>query len=89
MNKLLVNVLAIVAQLERDILSERTKCGLLEARRNHKIFGRPKNSYKLKVHQKEIQKFLDEKAPISFIARHFKVSRSTVYKFLNYLNQKK
>lgn len=86
---LLVHIFAVVAQLERDLLSERTKCGLLEARRKKVLFGRPKKSYCLKEHENEIQELLEEKASISFIARRFKVARSTVYNYLNYLEETK
>lgn len=83
----MVHIFAVVAQLERDPLSKRTKCGLLEARKKKVLFGRPKKSYFLKDHEKELKELLKEKASISYIARHFKVARSTVYSFLEYLKE--
>ncbi|KKN42711.1 hypothetical protein LCGC14_0710600 [marine sediment metagenome] len=40
--KFLVNMFAALAQLERDIIIERTKAGLESARRRGKILGEPK-----------------------------------------------
>src|SRR3954470_3144339 len=49
----MAGLLAIFAEFEREILRERTRAGLLEARRNGKRLGRPKTAG---LHTAEIRK---------------------------------
>jgi DNA invertase Pin-like site-specific DNA recombinase len=62
--KLLMAIYSYFAETERDYISIRTKQGLAAARAQGKQLGRPKGSKNkktstLKIHQTEIQKYLD------------------------------
>lgn len=62
--KLLMAIYSYFAEAERDYISIRTKQGLAAARAQGKQLGRPKGSKNkktsaLKIHQVEIQKYLD------------------------------
>lgn len=62
--KLLMAIYSYFAEAERDYISIRTKQGLAAARAQGKQLGRPKGSKNkktstLKIHQIEIQKYLD------------------------------
>lgn len=62
LSRLLIAIYGYFAQTEREIISERTKQGLLGAKSRGKILGRPKgrkNRYRvLDVHKEEIKKYL-------------------------------
>lgn len=44
--KLFLQIFAVIAEFERNLISERTKSGLEGARRRNKLLGRPKGSTK-------------------------------------------
>lgn len=75
--RLVFHVFASIAQFERERISERTKEGLVSARKRGRIGGRPPA---LTVSQKdEVRRMRDEEhRAISEIARLFKVSERTV-----------
>jgi putative DNA-invertase from lambdoid prophage Rac len=74
--KLMLAMLAAVAEMERDLIVERTQAGLVRAKSEGKILGRkPKTSPEQRVLIVEGYK---EKESISALARRFGVSRSTV-----------
>lgn len=87
MSRMFYTIIAAFAQLERDLISERTKAGLAEARKRGRVGGRPKGMSLdakkkaqpiLKLHAtdamsvREIMKALDVR------------STSTFYKYLNW-----
>ena len=74
--KLVMTTLAAVAEMERDILIERTKAGLERARRDGKRLGRPKAVDKETA--ATIQMELDLKVSIAQIARSHAISRATI-----------
>jgi DNA invertase Pin-like site-specific DNA recombinase len=76
--------LGIAAQIERELISERTIEGLKLARKSGKKLGRPPGprKSKLDIHRDEIQTFLDTGAPKAWIARYYKVNKGTFYKWL-------
>ena len=74
--KLVLTTLAAVAEMERDILVERTNAGLDRARRDGKKLGRPKALDKLAAAAIRIE--LDQKVPVAEIARNHAVSRATI-----------
>ncbi len=79
--KLLLSMLAAVAEMERDLLIERTNAGLLRA----KAEGR-KWAGLLKSHRKLVERFLDKRAAgvsVSALAREYGVSRATLAALLN------
>tara|TARA_R110002126_G_scaffold236965_1_gene380527 strand:- start:85 stop:696 length:612 start_codon:yes stop_codon:yes gene_type:complete len=83
-SQFIVNLFAALAQLERDIIIERTKAGLASARARGKVFGAPKGLSK-KNQQKAIiceQYFKEGKLTVSEICDRVDVSRATYYKYL-------
>jgi putative DNA-invertase from lambdoid prophage Rac len=74
--KLLVTMLAAVAEMERDLLIERTQAGIARARSEGKVIGRPsKTSPK---QREEMLTSLAAGATVSSVARRYDVSRATV-----------
>lgn len=74
--KLLLSMLAAVAEMERDLLIERTQAGLTRARAEGKKLGRPS---KIAPEQRsDILMSLSEGASISALARRYAVSRATI-----------
>lgn len=74
--------LSISAQLERDIISERTKSGLRAARASGKTLGRPAGKSKLDDKAEEIERYLAKGINKSDIARLLDVSRSLLASWL-------
>ena len=74
--KLVLATLAAVAEMERDILIERTNAGLARARKEGKRLGRPKATDEAAAIA--IQRKLAEGVSVSQIAREHGVSRATV-----------
>ena len=85
-SKVLAFAFALSAEIERDLISQRTKEALARKRAEGIILGRPlgrKSSHvKLSTHEKEIQSLLEKKISKSAIARILGVNRMTVDKFL-------
>jgi len=74
--KLLVTMLAAVAEMERDLLIERTHAGIARARSEGKHIGRP---FKTSAGQRsEMVASLAAGATVSAVARKYSVSRATV-----------
>lgn len=74
--KLLLTMLAAVAQLERDMLIERTNAGLARARKEGKALGRPaKTTPKQRT---EMTRLYASGESVSALARTFKISRASV-----------
>lgn len=74
--KLLLSMLAAVAEMERDLLIERTQAGLVRAKAEGKQLGRPS---KITPEQRSvILKALSQGASISSLARSYEVSRATI-----------
>tara|TARA_R110001632_G_scaffold11451_2_gene41307 strand:- start:231 stop:506 length:276 start_codon:yes stop_codon:yes gene_type:complete len=77
---------AALAQLERDIIIERTKAGLASARARGKILG-AHTGISNKNQQKAIiceQYFKEGKLTVSEICERVNISRATYYKYLRY-----
>lgn len=74
--KLLLSMLAAVAEMERDLLIERTQAGLVRAKAAGKQLGRPS---KITPEQRSvILKALSQGASVSSLARSYEVSRATI-----------
>jgi putative DNA-invertase from lambdoid prophage Rac len=74
--KMTMNVLAAVAQFERDLLIERTQSGLERARTQGKHPGRPaalNHEQRILVHDA-----LEARATVSALAREYDTSRQTI-----------
>ena len=74
--KLVLATLAALAEVERDILIERTMAGLERARSEGKHLGRPKTDAWADAEQ--IRRRLDNGESVSAIAREYGASRATV-----------
>src|SRR3954454_19292695 len=75
----MAGLLAIFAEFEREILRERTRAGLLEARRNGKRLGRPITAG---LHASEIRKLHHAGISKSEIARRLQIGRTSVRRIL-------
>jgi len=85
-SQFIVNLFAALAQLERDIIIERTKAGLESARRRGKVLGAPKGISK-KNQQKAVlceEYFNEGKLTVTEICERLEISRATYYKYLRY-----
>lgn len=74
--KMLLSMLAAVAEMERDLLIERTHAGLARARAEGKTLGRPAKT--TPAQRVEIREKLAAGAPVSALAREYGISRATV-----------
>ncbi|WP_409727426.1 recombinase family protein [Massilia sp.] len=74
--KLMLAMLAAVAEMERDLIVERTQAGLARAKAEGKSLGRP--SKLTQEQRRAIVEGYARKQSISALARQFGVSRSTV-----------
>ena len=87
--KVLVTLFSLLAEMERDILSQRTIQALRAKRAQGIILGRPKGSLgvsKLDGKQEQVQELLKHKVAKSAIARMLGVSRTTL---LDYIRSRK
>ncbi|MBO0331890.1 recombinase family protein [[Muricauda] lutisoli] len=83
-SEFIINIFAALAQLERDIIIERTKAGLESARRRGKILGAPKGLSK-KNQQKAVlceEYFNEGIVTVTEICERLNISRATYYKYL-------
>ncbi|MDR0659733.1 MAG: master DNA invertase Mpi family serine-type recombinase [Prevotellaceae bacterium] len=86
-SKVLAFAFGLSAEIERNLISQRTKEALARKRAEGVILGRPKGSksknVKLTGKEKEIKELLDKKISKSAIGRILGVHRLTVSSFLN------
>jgi DNA invertase Pin-like site-specific DNA recombinase len=84
--KVMVTMFGLFAEIERDLLSERTKMGLANAIAKGKKLGRPQGRFgkhKLDGKENEIKEMLSYGVAKAAIARKYKVSRTTVVDFID------
>jgi len=84
-SKILITLFSLLAELERDLISERTKSALYATRMNGKILGRPKGSTsksKLDGKENEIMMLMHKKVSRSAIARILNTSRTNLTEFI-------
>ncbi|HAR95130.1 MAG TPA: resolvase [Deltaproteobacteria bacterium] len=87
--KATISVFSLLAELEKDLISARTRRALAAKREEGMTLGRPKGSLgksKLDPRISEIIDLLKDKASYSFMARRFKVSVPTVINFIKTRN---
>lgn len=88
-SKVLAFAFSLSAEIERNLISQRTKEALARAMSEGKHIGRPKGSKnkstKLSAYKDEIIRYLDEGVSKNSIAKIYGVHRFTVYRFCNYL----
>lgn len=84
-NAFLLTVMSGLSQLERDLISQRTKEGLESAKVRGRKGGRPnKRNSKSKV----VELMIQNKCTINEIVNQVGVSRSTIYRIIKDLNKK-
>ena len=84
-SKVMVTLFGLFAEIERELISMRTKEGLAAARASGKRLGRPKGRLgqsKLNGKEEEIQRLLSLQVSKSSIAKITGVDRSTLYHFI-------
>lgn len=84
--KLLFNIMASLAEFERDLIRERTKAGLEAARTRGKKGGRPKGLSKEAENIAYAAKSLyqERKLSVNEIANRLGICKATLYKYLKY-----
>lgn len=82
--KTMVAMFGLMAEIERDLISQRTKAGLAAARAKGKVLGgRPgPRTSKLDVRREEIQDYLAKKVSLASIAKLVGVAPSTLQGWL-------
>ena len=84
-NKVMITMFSLFAEIEHDLISERTKEGLARARAQGKLLGRPKGTLgksKLDGKEQEIKNYLAKKVNKANIARIYGVSWPTLDNFI-------
>jgi len=82
--KVMITMFSLFAEIERDLISERTKEGITAARTKGKTIGRPKDSIgksKLDGKESEIRLLLEKAVGITSIAKIMK-SRTSLRNFI-------
>ncbi len=83
--KVMTSLFALFVEVERDLISERTREGLAKAKASGETFGRPKGSLgvpRLDGKEDEIRQFIDLGVSRTATAKITGVSRSTLYNFM-------
>lgn len=94
MTKTMITTFGLVAELERDLISQRTKAGLARARASGKKMGRPRKS-KLEPYREDLEELRAMKISAEGCARwllhrrNFKVHAQTVLRFFERLDAEK
>jgi DNA invertase Pin-like site-specific DNA recombinase len=84
--KVMVTLFGLFAEVERDLISERTREGLIAAKAKGKLLGRPRGSLgrsKLDGKELQIQTPLDKKVSKASIAKIMGISRTALYNFIH------
>ena len=87
--KVMTTLFALFAEVERDLISERTREGLARARASGRKLGRPKGSLgvsRLDGKEDEIRRFLELGVSKTAIAKLTGVSRTALYSFMTTRN---
>ncbi|KPA12054.1 resolvase, partial [Candidatus Magnetomorum sp. HK-1] len=82
--KTMITMFGLFAEIERDLISERTKLGLAAARKKGKQLGRPKGTGKSRLdsYKPEIETLLSNGSSKTFIAKRYKTSLPNLYKWM-------
>ena len=79
-----MTIYAMAAEIERDLISQRTKEGLRAARAKGKMLGRPKGPGKSKLDKfrPEIEALLQDGSPKTFIAKRYETTPANLHNWL-------
>jgi DNA invertase Pin-like site-specific DNA recombinase len=83
--KVMITLFGLFAEIERDLIAERTKEGLAAARAKGRLPGRPRGvlgTSKLTGREAEIQSLLAKTVSKASIAKILGISRSTLHHFI-------
>jgi len=83
--KVMITMFSLFAEIERDLISERTKEGLARARAQGKVLGRPKGSLgksRLDGKEDQIKELIRKRVTKANIAKIFGVSWPTIDNFI-------
>ena len=83
--QLLFHLFAAFAEFERNLILERSSAGRMAARARGRYGGRPEKLNKQDL--KLLKTLYDNGTPIKTIAEQWKVSRTTIYRYLNKLER--
>lgn len=80
--KFLLHIFSAVAEFERNLISERTKVGLVNARNRKKLLGRPAGSKKETIDKYQYAKHLydNQNTPISEACKKAGIGKTTFYR---------
>ena len=83
-SKIVLNMLAMFAEIERDLISERTKEGLKAVRAKGVKLGRPRGvgRSKLDANREEIIALLNNGATKTYIAKRYSTSQPNLYNWI-------
>lgn len=83
-SKVMAMVFSIAAEIERDLISKRTREGLKAARAKGKLLGRPKGPGKSKLddHREEIIALIKTGSTQVYIAKKYKTTQPNLYNWL-------
>jgi DNA invertase Pin-like site-specific DNA recombinase len=83
--KVMITMFSLFAEIERDLISERTKEGLARARAEGKLLGRPPGPGKSKLdpYKEEIIALLKTGSTKAYLAKKYGVTPPTLYNWLN------
>jgi len=86
--KTMITMFSLFAEIERDLISERTKHGLIAAKSRGKILGRPKGPGRSRLDQfkVEIEALLTNGSSKTFISKRYNTSLPNFYKWLKKQN---
>lgn len=83
-SKVMITMFSLFAELERDLISQRTKEALNARRAAGVKLGRPKGpgKSKLDIHKEQIQELLNKEVSVASISKILEVSYPTVLKYI-------
>lgn len=89
-SKVMAFAFGLSAEIERNLISQRTKASLENVRAKGKKLGRPfsAQSKKLKIHKNRalVRRMLDAGQSKSFIAQNLQIERTTLRRFMRRMN---
>lgn len=90
MTKAFLQISGVFAELERDIISQRVKSGMQNAKAKGKVLGRPQTTADdiPSVFMKHYPKYEAEEINVTEFARLCSMSRTTIYKYLKLIQDK-